>query len=111
MMALRPCPFCGETDEIKVVTQTHKMARLDGTHDRMALAYVRCGHCAARGTSMIEDTREEAVASATRYWNEAGRPTWWQRNVVFRWGQLCYDIRMIFTGGYDLKLLWKGIWR
>jgi sarcosine oxidase delta subunit len=112
-MALKYCPFCGESNEIKAVTKFKKMARLDGTYDHLTLAYISCRHCGARGSTMIEETRDVAIERAAHEWNEARRVGWWHRNVTCRWHQLQYDIHCIRSDGYDydLRAYWKDLWR
>lgn len=111
MSQLKSCPFCGETEDLEVITAVKKMnIRDDGTFDRMTQAHVQCGHCAARGSSLIETTREEAVLGVTQYWNQAGRPTWWHMNARRPWLGFCNDVREFVSGGYDRRATLKALW-
>lgn len=101
--SLDSCPFCGDEDP-QIVTEWNP--KLGIFH-----AHIACSHCSARGTSCGDEMEMDAVADAMRYWNEAGRPGWWSRNVVRRWNGITYDIRMLVTGGYDRRAYWKDLWR
>ena len=73
---LNACPFCGEDNEIGIVTSESPVRRN---------VYVHCGHCAARGSSFtdlvmldgeFEQTVEELTDEAVTYWNDAGEKQW-----------------------------------
>lgn len=55
------CPFCG-FEEVRVCTHYHRL----GT-----MAWVKCQHCHGCGSTMVEETKAEAIESAIRAWNEA----------------------------------------
>jgi len=58
------CPFCG-CENVKVCTHHHRLG---------LMAWVSCNHCMAAGSSMVEESREEAVKAAIDAWNEATLP-------------------------------------
>lgn len=45
--ALKPCPFCGEEDDLLLMTQ------VIGQKERTEVFYVKCGSCTARGAGKL----------------------------------------------------------
>ncbi len=96
-MTLKPCPFCGNSennDGIGYLVNQSRTVEEDGYEQWDAC--VECLHCMAQSGHFGADTQEQAATIAAENWNDAGRPTWWQRNVVRRWIQLQYDIGIWF---------------
>jgi hypothetical protein len=96
-MKLEPCPFCGNSaqdDGIGYLANQSHTVEEDGYEQWDAC--VECLHCMAQSGHFGADTAEEAAELARQNWNSAGRPTWWQRNIIRRWVQLQYDVRLWF---------------
>ena len=94
---LKPCPFCGnsaDNDGLGYLTYQSRTVEEDGYEEWDAC--VECLHCMAQSGHYGADTAEEAAELARKNWNDAGRPSWWQRNVVRRWVQLSYDLHERF---------------
>lgn len=72
-MSIRHCPFCGCED---VKTECH--------HNRLVRAYIQCNHCAARGSVIIEETREKAIEAAARAWNGSTPTIWYEIKRIIR---------------------------
>lgn len=94
-MKLKPCPFCGNSEQDDglgyLTFQSHDLES-DGYEEWDVC--VECLHCMAQSGHFGAETPEQAAILAAENWNDAGRPTWWQRNVARRWVQLQYDIRL-----------------
>ena len=96
-MKLKSCPFCGngeQDDGISYLANQSRTVEEDGYEQWDAC--VECLHCMAQSGHFGADTAEEAAELARQNWNAAGRPTWWHRNIIRRWVQLQYDIRLWF---------------
>ena len=63
---LKYCPFCGEKCDLKVREGYWQLFDLPS-------AQVVCGHCSAGGSRFLNETIEEATASAIQNWNECYR--------------------------------------
>ena len=83
---IKSCPFCGNDNNDIVCTPENSLW----------MCQVHCGHCNACGTTMGDPDRDISIESAIDYWNNAGRPTWWDRNVIKRWTQFQYDARNLY---------------
>ena len=66
---IEPCMFCGEEKELSVKTDPYQIERIGGPPDQFYKSHVECGHCGARGSSMVEETKDDAIAEATQSWN------------------------------------------
>ena len=66
-VVIKPCPFCGEEEALMVTAERSEFV------EGCWVAWVECGHCRARGTSMTEEIMEEAEDEAEEYWNKAKR--------------------------------------
>jgi hypothetical protein len=94
-MTLDCCPFCGngaDEDGISIETSKHRLG--------LIAAYIKCGHCAAQGGTVIGETEDEAIASAVRDWNQKDlRP-----NTV------CHQVTRFFVQlEYDYYLYWRKL--
>lgn len=94
-MKLKPCPFCGngeQDDGLNYLTYQSRTVEEDGYEEWDVC--VECLHCMSQSGHFGAETPEQAAILAAENWNDAGRPNWWQRNVVRRWVQLQYDVRL-----------------
>lgn len=97
-MTLKPCPFCGNSEQddgIGYLTYQSREPEADGYEEWDAC--VECLHCMAQSGHFGAETPEQAAELARQNWNDAGRPSWWQSNVKRRWIQLQYDIKLWFN--------------
>ena len=95
MTGLNPCQFCGEENDIVIVsgdcTYTTRSTYL--TKGLQYMAHVECHHCSAQGSLTAgEPSITEAESRAIEYWNDAYVPMTMVEKIERFFRQIKYDI-------------------